>query len=97
MSHLFQRPLCDMGIAYDYSFRPLVGDPDAASGGGCDARPHRVELYSAAADPRTAPHEWRPFSLCDEHEGQLRQYDARLRGEGRASRFRPSTPRIARA
>src|SRR5208282_5536595 len=28
MSHIFQRPLCQLGMAYDYSFRPTLGDPD---------------------------------------------------------------------
>jgi hypothetical protein len=97
MSHLFQRPLCDMGRAFDYAFRPLVGEIDPASGGGCDERPHRVELYSASADPQTAPPEWRPFALCGEHEGQLRQYDARLTGAGKPSRFRGTAPAPSRA
>ncbi|HTS32838.1 MAG TPA: hypothetical protein VMI55_02730 [Thermoplasmata archaeon] len=97
MSHIFQRPLCDLGIAFDYSFRASVGDPDPGLGGGCDTRPHRVELYSVSADPRTAPDEWRAFSLCEEHEGQLRGIDTRLTGSGRASRFRPVPPRTARA
>jgi hypothetical protein len=97
MSHIFQRPLCDLGLAFDYSFRPLVGEPDPGAGGGCDTRPHRVELYSASVDPRTAPDEWRPFSLCEEHEGQLRAIDARLTGSGGSSRFRPVPPRTARA
>lgn len=92
MSHLFQRPLCEMGLAYDYAFRPVVGDADAATGGGCDDRPHRVELYAAAADPRSAAAEWRPFSLCPEHEAQLLPYDGRLRALGLASRFRGARP-----
>ncbi len=96
MSHIFQRPLCELGVAFDYAFRPLVGGPDAASGGGCDERPHRVELYSAAADPEAAPEDWRPFSLCAEHEGQLRMCDARLTASGRPSRFRTGPPRTAR-
>ncbi len=89
MSHLFQRPLCDMGRAFDFSFRPMAGDIDPASGGGCDERPHRVELYAAAVDPVREPEAWRPFALCGEHESQLRAYDARIVGSGRASRFRP--------
>jgi len=97
MSHIFQRPLCDMGIAYDYAFRPLTGDPDPASGGGCDERPHRVELYAAGADPLSAPDDWRPFSLCTEHDSQLRQYDTRVVGTGRPSRFRPTTHVAGRA
>ncbi|MGP8071812.1 MAG: hypothetical protein ACLPZM_01605 [Thermoplasmata archaeon] len=92
MSHIFQRPLCDLGRAYDYAFRPVIGEPDPASGGGCDERPHRVELFSATADPRAAPDEWRSFELCAEHEGQLRQYDTRRAAVGTPSRFRPSTP-----
>jgi hypothetical protein len=92
VSAIFQRPLCDMGRAYDFSFRPLVGDPDPGSGGGCDERPHRVEMFGAAADPSAPTAEWRPFGLCAEHEGQLRGYDARLRARSIASRFRSSAP-----
>ena len=88
MSHLFQRPLCDMGRAFDYSFRPIAGELDPTSGGGCDERPHRVELYSGEADPASAPDAWRPFALCGEHESQLRGYDARIVAAGRRSRFR---------
>jgi hypothetical protein len=88
MSAIFQRPLCDMGQAYDYSFRPLFGDPDPGSGGGCDDRPHRVELFAAASDPGGAEPAWRTFSLCPEHEAQLKGYDAKAQGQGRPSRFR---------
>ncbi|HLM90915.1 MAG TPA: hypothetical protein VK424_02530 [Thermoplasmata archaeon] len=88
MSHIFQRPLCQLGMAYDYSFRPTLGDPDPSYGGGCDERPHRVELYSAQTDPRSATAEWQPFGLCDEHEGQLRQSDVRQTAQGTPSRFR---------
>ncbi len=90
MSAIFQRPLCDMGSAYDFAFRPLVGDADAGAGGTCDDRPHRVELYSAGADPGSPTAEWRSFSLCPEHEDQLRRYDARLPPKGVPSRFRPA-------
>jgi len=93
MSHLFQRPLCEMGLAYDYAFRPVVGDADESTGGGCDDRPHRVELYAAGADPRSTSAEWRAFSLCPEHETQLVPYDDRVRARGLSSRFRPSAPR----
>jgi len=89
MSAIFQRPLCDMGKAYDYSFRPIVGDPDVGSGGGCDERPHRVEMFAAATDPLSPSAEWRPFGLCAEHESQLQPYDGRLRARGLPSRFRP--------
>lgn len=90
MSAIFQRPLCDMGKAYDYSFRPLVGEPDVGAGGGCDERPHRVEMFSAGAAGRVDSVEWRPFGLCTEHETQLRSYDARLVALGTPSRFRPT-------
>jgi hypothetical protein len=90
VSAIFQRPLCDMGKAYDYSFRPVVGEPDPGSGGGCDERPHRVEMFAATVDPRSAPTEWRSFGLCAEHESQLRSYDARLIARGLASRFHGS-------
>jgi hypothetical protein len=89
MSAIFQRPLCDMGRAYDFSFRPIVGDADTGAGGPCDDRPHRVELYAAAADPASASAAWQGFSLCPEHEAQLRTYDARVVARGAASRFRP--------
>lgn len=88
MSAIFQRPLCDMGSAYDFGFRPVVGEPEVGSGGPCDDRPHRIELFAAGADVRAADAEWRAFSLCPEHELQLRQYDTRLRATGRPSRFR---------
>jgi hypothetical protein len=90
MSAIFQRPLCDMGRAYDFSFRPIVGDADTGAGGPCDDRPHRVELYAAAADPASPAAVWQVFSLCPEHESQLRQYDGRLPTRGILSRFRPT-------
>ncbi len=93
MSAIFQRPLCDMGRAYDYAFRPLVGEPDVGSGGGCDERPHRVELWAAGAQPGPDSGEWSPFGLCGEHETQLRGYDGRLVARGLASRFRPVSTR----
>jgi hypothetical protein len=92
VSAIFQRPLCDMGKAYDFSFRPLVGDPDTGAGGPCDDRPHRVELFSATTDPKSPSAEWRGFSLCPDHEEQLRRYDERLRPRGVATRFR--TPAV---
>jgi hypothetical protein len=92
VSHIFQRPLCEMGLAYDYSFRPVLGDPDSGSGGGCDERPHRVEMFRAQTDPASTAAEWRPFGLCAEHETQLRDYDARVRGRGQPSRFRNASP-----
>jgi len=92
VSHLFQRPLCEMGAAYDYAFRPLLGNADEGSGGPCDDRPHRVELYSAGADPSVASSPWRPFALCPDHESQLANYDARLTASGTVSRFRTARP-----
>ncbi|MGA9840618.1 MAG: hypothetical protein WBF81_05435 [Thermoplasmata archaeon] len=89
MSAIFQRPLCDMGKAYDFSFRPQLGDADTGAGGPCDDRPHRVELYAAATDPTSPNAEWQSFSLCPEHEDQLRRYDARLPARGVSTRFRP--------
>ncbi len=85
MSAIFQRPLCEMGAAYDFAYRPTIGEPALGTGGPCDDRPHRVELYAAGAtssDPNAA---WRAFSLCPEHEEQLRRHDSRV-GEG--PRFR---------
>lgn len=91
MSAIFQRPLCEMGAAYDYAYRPAIGDPDPGSGGACDERPHRVELWAAGATPSPGSSDWRAFSLCPEHETQLRHHDHRLAG---ASRFRtaPGAP-----
>jgi len=88
MSHLFQRPLCDMGRAYDFAFRPTFGEPSAEDGGGCDDRPRRVELFAASADPSSKSADWQGFSVCPEHETQLRRYDERLRERGGAPRFR---------
>jgi hypothetical protein len=85
MSAIFQRPLCDMGKAYDFAFRPVLGEPELGSGGPCDDRPRPVELFAAEADPRSASAAWRTFALCPEHEEQLRRHDRRLAG---GSRFR---------
>jgi len=77
-----------MGRAYDFAYRPTLGDPDPSDGGGCDDRPHRVELLSAGSD-RAGPNAvWGSFSVCPEHEMQLRRYDDRLRGRGTGPRFR---------
>jgi hypothetical protein len=92
MSAIFQRPLCDMGKAYDFAYRPTLGDADTGAGGPCDDRPRRVEMYGATADPHSTAAEWRSFSLCPEHESQLRMYDGRLGPRGVSSRFR--TPAI---
>ncbi|HYB77650.1 MAG TPA: hypothetical protein VEE83_03085 [Thermoplasmata archaeon] len=88
MSHLFERPLCDMGRAYDFAFRPIVGEPAVGDGGPCDDRPHRIELFAAGADRSARDADWQAFSVCPEHESQLRRYDERLRGQGRPPRFR---------
>jgi len=92
MSHLFQRPLCDMGRAYDFAYRPIVGDPSDADGGGCDDRPRRAELYAASADPAERNADWQGFDLCPEHEAQLRRYDERLGQMGLRGRFRAPNP-----
>ena len=89
MSHLFQRPLCDMGRAYDFAYRPIVGEPSPEDGGGCDDRPQRVELFRSGADPRSPDADWQAFSVCPEHEAQLRRYDDLLGRRGLAPRFRP--------
>jgi hypothetical protein len=88
VSHMFQRPLCEMGVAYDFAFRPVLGEADPDAGGPCDDRPHRVELFGATADIGSPAAEWRPFALCPDHEAQLRSYDVRLPARGLASRFR---------
>lgn len=85
MSAIFQRPLCEMGKAYDFALRPLLGEPGAGSGGPCDDHPRRVELLSADADPRASHPRSSTFLLCPEHEAQLRRLDARVVG---GSRFR---------
>ncbi len=92
MSAIFQRPLCDMGRAYDFAFRPAIGEPDVGSGGPCDDHPHRVDLYAASADPANPAAPWRTFSLCPEHESQLRGYDRRIGTAGGGSRFRGAAP-----
>jgi len=92
MSAIFQRPLCEMGRAYDFALRPLVGEPELGSGGPCDDRPHRVEMWAASADPRSPDAAWQPFSLCPEHEAQLRRHDAKAIRSGTSSRFRPPAP-----
>ncbi len=95
MSAIFQRPLCDLGRAYDFALRPLIGDPEVGSGGACDDRPHAVELYSATTDPSSPTAVWQRFSLCPEHEEQLRRHDAKLLARGVPSRLRsPIAPPI---
>jgi hypothetical protein len=90
MSAIFQRPLCEMGAAYDFALRPVVGEPDVGSGGPCDDRPHAVEMFAATADPSVTGAPRRSFSLCPEHETQLRRHDARLTARGIPSRFLPA-------
>ena len=92
MSHLFQRPLCDMGRAYDFAYRPILGEPAPEDGGGCDDRPNPVELCASGADPKSPSADWQAFSVCPEHETQLRRYDVRLRERGVAPRFRSRRP-----
>lgn len=88
MSAIFQRPLCEMGRAYDYSFRPLVGDPAVGDGGPCDDHPKSMELYAAHTDPVSPSASVRSFLLCPEHASQLACYDAQLVAKGTPSRFR---------
>ena len=88
MSAIFQRPLCEMGRAYDYAFRPLVGEPTVGDGGPCDDRPTRIELFSAHAERASANAVARTFLLCPEHATQLRRYDAQLVAKGIAARFK---------
>jgi hypothetical protein len=87
MSAIFQRPLCDMGRAYDFAFRPVLGEPEVGSGGPCDDHPRPVDLFAADTDPRSPTATWGTFSLCPEHEAQLRHHDRRVPG---GSRFRPA-------
>lgn len=95
MSHLFERPLCDMGRAYDYAYRPIVGDPETGDGGGCDDRTHRIELFGADADRTKADSAWLAFEVCPEHETQLRRYDQRLAARSIAPRFRTGPDRAS--
>lgn len=92
MSHLFQRPLCEMGAAFDYAYRSLLGDADEDAGGPCDDRPHPVELFLAGSDPRGAQAAWRSFALCPDHASQLAGYDVRIVARGLATRFRSPRP-----
>jgi hypothetical protein len=80
-----------MGRAYDYAFRPNVGEPAEEDGGPCDDRPRAIELYAAGADPLSSSASWQAFSLCPEHESQLRRYDERLHQQGLGPRFRSAT------
>jgi len=90
MSAIFQRPLCEMGAAYDFAFRPLVGDPGDGFGGGCDTRPHPVLFCAAASDPAHADALWRSYRLCDDHEQQLLRIAAAHRTRlGPGARIRP--------
>lgn len=92
MSHLFQRPLCEMGIAYDYAYREPLGPPTPDLGGGCDDRPRRVELWAAHALPPDPAAPWRSFQVCPEHTVQLAMVDRRLGARGLTSRFRSPRP-----
>ena len=78
-----------MGRAYDFAFRPIVGEPVVGDGGPCDERPVAVELCSASADPAHGDAFYRSFLLCPEHRIQLERYDARLIARGMTSRFKP--------
>jgi len=91
MSAIFQRPLCEMGAAYDFALRPLVGDPELGSGGPCDDRPRSVTLLGASAEAGSAGLPRRSFLLCPEHEAQLRRHDGRLAARGLPSRFGSGT------
>jgi len=81
-----------MGRAYDYAYRPTVGDPANEDGGPCDDRPHSVSFYAAEADPSRSDAASQSFQVCPEHESQLRRYDDRLRERGLPPRFRPGAP-----
>jgi len=85
MSHLFERPLCDMGRAYDFAFRPALGDPPVGMGGPCDDRPARIDLLAADADKSSPAAVFRSFFVCPEHVTQLRRMDGQM---PQGSRFR---------
>jgi hypothetical protein len=76
-SHLYVLWIFDRSQGFE-----LVGTPP------CDDRPHRIELYAATADRASPDAAWQSFSVCPEHETQLRRYDEQLRTKGKNSRFR---------
>ena len=92
MSHIFQRPLCEMGAAYDYAYRNPLGPPTPDLGGGCDDRPRRVELWAGLSSATETAAAWRPFQVCPEHLAQLAGVDRRLVSQGLTSRFRSPRP-----
>ncbi len=92
MSAIFQRPLCEMGRAYEYAFRAARPDPGVELGGPCDDRPRPVDLCAASADPADPRATFRAFLLCPEHRSQLERVDVSLRATGRPSRFRSAPP-----
>jgi hypothetical protein len=93
VSAIFQRPLCEMGAAYDFAYRPRIGDPGPGFGGPCDTRPHAVGVCSAASDPGQPDAAWRSYRLCEEHEAQLRRIETDHRAElGDGSRLRAEPP-----
>ncbi|MHB1435169.1 MAG: hypothetical protein ACYCPN_04205 [Thermoplasmata archaeon] len=92
MSHLFQRPLCEMGIAYDYAYREALGPPTPDLGGGCDDRPRRLELWEVHAPTAEPGASWRPFQVGPEHIAQLAAVDRNLVARGPTSRFRSPRP-----
>lgn len=92
MSAIFQRPLCEMGKAYDFAFRPHLGEPATGDGGPCDDRPSSIELFGAFSDPASPGAGSRMFLLCPEHRTQLARYDRALSANGVPSRFRSPPP-----
>ncbi|MFZ0890830.1 MAG: hypothetical protein WB778_05970 [Thermoplasmata archaeon] len=88
MSHIFQRPLCDLGRAYDYAYRSSLGEPNIDAAGGCDDRPVPIELYAAEGDPRVPSAPWAMFRVCSGHQGELRKYDREILARGFPSRLR---------
>ncbi|MEM0128828.1 MAG: hypothetical protein QXG65_01495 [Thermoplasmata archaeon] len=89
MSAIFQRPLCEMGRAYDFAYRPILGDPGPGTGGPCDDRPTSTVLLAASADPSRPDPPRRSFLLCPEHRDQLARMDLTLRERGIAPRRVP--------
>ncbi len=94
MSHIFQRPVCDLGRAYDYAYRPSLGEPNIDAAGGCDDRPAAIDLFSGNADLRSSNPSWSTFSVCPGHQGELLRYDRLLTDQGLPSRLKsPAPPR----
>ena len=59
MGGIFQRPVCDLGPAYDFAFRPLIGVPDPRLGRRLRRRPGTCRTVRGGDRPE------RPFRRVD--------------------------------